>query len=139
MPSALLGKSVKYEKDLVIESRHKDLGLQSLGGDEYSGSIFVGTWMICGREYFLLYDHHVVHDVLLFPEHDKSSPQFGGACMVDGKELPESIYAVLVKEDGKETYPAKAAWNVDEKRGKFVKMPVEGMRCPRSGIIGRDK
>lgn len=139
VPKALLGKSVKHEKSRVIEDRHKDIGLQELGGDEISNRIFMSSWMICGKEYFLLHVRGIIGDVLPFPGHDKNTPAFGAYCQIGGKEVPEFIYGVLEKKAGMEEYSVKVAWKVDEKRGKFVAMPVEGMLCPSDDIFSADK
>ncbi len=139
IPKALIGKSVKHEKSRVIEDRHKDIGLQDLGGDEISNTIFMSSWMICGKEYFLLYVRGIIRDVLPFPGHDKSTPAFGAYCQVGGKEVPDYIYGVLEKKAGMEKYSVKAAWKLDEKRKKFVAVPVEGMRCPRGEIFTVDQ
>ncbi len=139
IPKALLGKSVKHEKSRLIEDRHKDIGLQDLGGDEISNRIFMSSWMICGKEYFLLYDRNIIRDVLLFPAHDKNTPAFGAYCQVGGKEVPEFIYGVLEKKPGMQTYSVKVAWRLDEKRVKFVPMPVEGLSCPSDSIFSVDR
>jgi hypothetical protein len=34
--------------------------------------------------------------------------------------------------------PAKVAWKIDEKNGRFVSIPTDGVRCSRSGIITSD-
>jgi hypothetical protein len=33
---------------------------------------------------------------------------------------------------------AKAAWKIDEKSAKFVKMTTDDLRCPRDGIFSVD-
>lgn len=139
IPKALMGKRVKDEKTWVIEDRHKDIGLQDLGGEEISNSIFMSSWMICGKEHLLLYVRGVIRDVLPFPVHDKSTPAFGAYCQVGGKKVPDYIYGVLEKKAGMGTYSVKAAWKVDKKRGKFVAMPVDGMRCPSDQIFSVDR
>lgn len=130
IPKALIGKHIVDEKVRVTENRHKDIGLQNLGGDEISASVFVSSWMICGQEYLLFYKGGVIRDVLSFPGHDQDFPVFTGICAINDKEMPEMIVAILVKEAGMNTLPAKAAWKIDEKGGKFVSMPVAGLRCP---------
>ena len=62
------------ERVVVIEERHKDLGLKDLGGTEISDRLFLISWRICGEEYALLEDQGVVRDVLKFPKHSKDSP-----------------------------------------------------------------
>jgi len=138
IPKVLMGKSAKKEKVRLTESRHKDIGLQNLGGDEVSDRIFVSTWRICGKEYFLLHQRGIIRDVLLFPEHNKDTPAFGGYCSVDGRDVPEYIYGVAENKGGMEA-SVRAAWKVDEKRSKFVEMPLAGLRCPGSEIFSVDR
>ena len=44
------------EKIVILEEKHKDLGLKDLGGQDLSGSVFLVSWLICGDEYVLLED-----------------------------------------------------------------------------------
>jgi hypothetical protein len=122
----------------VLEDRHKDLGLKDLGADEISRRLSTISWMICGSEFLLLEDQHAVRDVLAFPPHSKSAPAFGGICQIRGKESPDVIVAVLDDRAGTEPLPAKAAWKIDEKRAKFVKIATDGLLCPRTGIRTSD-
>ena len=139
IPKALIGKSVKAGTVRIIEDRHKDIGLEHMGANKISPNLYLSEWRICGKEYYLLIDgRYIIRDALLFPDHDKNSPGASGFCVVNDTELPEIIYAVLTKEAGMKTYPAKAAWIIDERRRKFVAMPVEGMRCPRDNIFTGD-
>lgn len=139
VPKALIGKSVRAGSVQAIEGRHKDIGLEHRGADKISKHLYMNEWRICGREYYLLIDgRYIIRDVLLFPDHDKDSPGFTGFCTVNDKERPEIIYAVLAKEVGMNTYPAKTAWVIDEKRRKFEAISVEGMRCPREHIFPGD-
>jgi hypothetical protein len=135
----LIGRTMHNEKVAPIENRHKDLGLKNLGGDEISDKFFSETWLICGHEYMLLVDrHNIVRDVLSVPEHSKKSPEFIGECKNNGARIPGTIIAILQNEEGKDTLSAKAAWKLDEKTAKFVKLPTAGLRCPRDGIITAD-
>src|SRR2546421_8137547 len=69
---ALLGRKMSNERIVVLQERHKDLGLKDLGGTEISDRIFLISWRICGEEYVLLEDQkNVVRDVLKFPKHSK--------------------------------------------------------------------
>lgn len=83
-------------------------------------------------------DKSMVRDVMKVPEHSKKSPQFMSICKVNGKDA--IVFAILdnEKETSEDTLPAKVAWRIDEKNGKFVSIPVEGLRCPRSGITTSD-
>jgi hypothetical protein len=135
---ALLGRKMSNEKIAVLEERYKELGLKDLGGTEISDRLFLISWRICGAEYVLLEDKDVVRDVLKFPEHSKSSPQFIGSCQSNGHDVPGSAIGVLKNEEGVEMLPAMAAWRIDEKQMKFVKLQTEGLRCSRDGIITAD-
>ena len=134
----LIGRTMTNERVVVLEERHKDLQLKDLGGTEISERLFLISWQICGDEYELLEEKGIVRDVLKFPPHSKRTPQFIGSCEMHGHELPDSIIAVLDNKEGVEKLPAKAAWEIDEKRKQFLKLPTEGLLCPRSGVITAD-
>ena len=135
---ALLGRTMRNERTVVIEERHKDLGLKDLGGTEISDRLFLISWRICGDEYVLLEDHDVVRDVLKFPKHSKDSPQFIGSYELNGHNVPGTAIGVLKNEAGVEMLPAVIAWKIDDKQMKFVKLQAEGLRCSRDGIITSD-
>jgi len=70
-----------------------------------------------------------------------------GRCQADGKELPETVLAVLnnsagynAKDEklGKTTLKATAAWKIDETKEKFVQRPTENLVCPLAGIVTAD-
>jgi len=84
----------------------------------------------------LLQDNLIVRDVLKVPAHSKQSPLFIGACDINGKETKAVVVAILDAdiESAAPMLPAKMAWKIDEKKGKFVNLSTEGLRCPRSGI-----
>jgi hypothetical protein len=136
--NALLGRTMPNERAIVIEERHKDLGLKDLGGTEISDRLFLISWRICGEEYVLLEDQDVVRDVLKFPKHSKDSPQFIGSCQLNGHDVPGTAIGVLKNEEGVEILPAASAWKIDDKQKKFVKLQTEGLRCARDGIITAD-
>jgi hypothetical protein len=151
IPRALVGKKMSDEPTARIEGRHAELGLKDLGGDEISDSLNSSSWLICGKEYMVLSDARgVVRDALAFPVHSRTSPQFAaGTCQADGGQVSGLVVAVLdnraASSDGahysaqdKTSLPAKAAWKIDEKTGKFVVLPVSGLHCPRGGIITAD-
>lgn len=96
------------------------------------------SWPICGEEYALLEHKDVVRDVLKFPEHSKSSPQFIGSCQLNGHDVLGSTIAVLKDEPGVQMLPAVSAWKIDGKQAKFVKIQIEGLRCSRDGISTAD-
>jgi hypothetical protein len=139
IPKALIGGFMTNERDASVEARHKDLGLKDLGASELPGGLFLSSWLICGNEYMLILDKKsIVRDVLQFPKHSKTSPEFSGSCRVNGKEQPGEIVAVLNNEAGAGNLSAKFAWKIDSRKAKFVKLATEGMQCPRSGIITAD-
>jgi hypothetical protein len=88
----------------------------------------------------LLQDKLTVRDVLKVPAHSKKSPLFIGACDTNGKETKAIVVAILdaATDSSAPALPAKIAWKVDEKQGKFVSLSAEGLRCPRSGISSVD-
>lgn len=136
---ALVGRKMSNEKIVVLEERHKDLGLKDLGASEISNRLTVISWRIFGDEYALLKDDKdVVRDVLKFPKHSKDSPQFIGSCQSNGQEVSGTAIGVLKNENGVEILPAVAAWKIDEKQIKFVELKTEGLRCSCDGIITAD-
>jgi hypothetical protein len=90
----------------------------------------------CGSD--IRKDQGVVRDVLTFPKHSKDSPQFIGTCQSNGRDLPGTAIGVLKNEDGVAMLPAVIVWKIDDKQMKFVKLPTEGVRCSRNGIITAD-
>jgi len=136
---ALLGRKMSNERIVVLQERHKDLGLKDLGGTEISDRIFLISSRICGEEYVLLEDQkNVVRDVLKFPKHSKDSPEFIGSCQLNGHDLPGTAIGVLKDEAGVELLPATTAWKIDDKQVKFVKLQTEGLRCSCDGINTSD-
>ena len=135
---ALVGRKTSDERVVVLEERHKDLGLRDLGGSEISDRLFLGSWRICGDEYAVLEEKNVVRDVLRVPPHSKESPEFTGACRMSGKDIPGTVIAVLKNEKGADRLSATAARKIDEKGKKFVPLSPEGLRCPRDGVITAD-
>jgi hypothetical protein len=139
IPKALTGQRTSEEPVAAIEGRHAALGLKNLGGSEVTEKLFSASWQICGKEFALILDDHsVVRDALQFPGHSPSAPGFMGSCQVAEKKVPGTIIAVLKNEAGAELLAAEAAWKIDEKSAKFVKMPTDGLRCPRDGIFSVD-
>ncbi len=136
----LIGKKMSNERIVDLEKRHEDLGLKDLGAQEISERLSCVSWLICGSEFMLLQDKLTVRDVLKVPAHSKKSPLFIGTCDTNGKEAKAIVVAILdaETESGAPTLPAKIAWKIDEKQGKFVSLSAEGLRCPRSGISSVD-
>jgi len=139
IPKALIGRHMTNERVAVIENRHKDLGLKNLGAIDISDKLFSISWKICGSEYMLLEDDKsVVRDALKIPEHSKRWPLSIGECQIKGAKAPGSIVAILDNEGGKSTLSATAAWKIDEKGKRFIKISTEGLLCSREGIITED-
>jgi hypothetical protein len=140
IPKALTGKRMSNQRVADLEKRHADLGLKDLGGDEISEHLSCTSWLICGSEFMLLEDESFVRDVLKVPPHSKTSPLFIGTCEMNGKESKDIVVAILdnEKDTSSSVLTAKVAWKIDQKEMKFVSVPVEGLRCPRSGVITLD-
>ena len=135
---ALLGRKMSNETIVVLEERHKDLGLKDVGASEISDRLNVISWRICGEEYVLLEDKDVVRDVLKFPKHSKDSPAFIVSCQLNGHEVPGTAISVLRNENSVAILSAVSAWKIDDKQMKFVELKTEGLRCSRDGIITAD-
>ncbi len=133
---ALVGQRGSNERVMAIEARHKDLKLKDLGASDY-GSFSSITWLICGSEFMMLQENrtNIVRDVLQIPPHSKSNPKFEAPCKLNGKLMPETTFAILRDQGNGDELPAEAAWIVDEKAVKFIKVPTDGMLCPRDGIV----
>jgi len=149
IPKFLIGKRSSNERVIVLEERHKDLGLTDLGGTEISDRLFLISWRMCGSEYELLLNTKsgLIRDVLLFPPHSRTSPQYIGTCQADGKQVPEVVLAVLNNSAGYDARDRKlastmlkatAAWKIDETKEKFANHPTENLECPLGGIITLD-
>jgi len=137
---ALTGKRISNERIADLEKRHADLALKDLGASEISDRLSCISWLICGSEFMLLQDGSIAGDVLKVPPHSKTSPLFIGTCEMNGKESKDILVAILdnEKETDAKALTAKVAWKIDQKKMKFVSVPVEGLRCPRSGVITLD-
>ena len=146
---SLIGKRDSNERVVVLEGRHKDLGLKDLGGTEISDRLFLISWRICGSEYELLVNtkQGLIRDVLPFPSHSRTAPMFIGTCQVEGKEVSDAILAVLDNSAGynardgklaKTLLRASSAWKVDEGKEKFAVQSTEKLECPLGGIVTHD-
>jgi hypothetical protein len=150
IPKSLVGKHLSNERLVVIEARHKDLGLKDLGGSELSDRLFLGSWLICGKEYLLIeesrHNDSIVRDVLQIPAHSKSEPEFTGTCQRNNQEVSDAVVAILdnragQKKSGPKPRPllsAKVAWEIDEVNAKFLRVAPDGLRCPVDGIFTED-
>ena len=139
IPKALIGKRSSNGPIVESEKKYRALGLKGLGADEIADGLSSVNWLICGAEYVELIDRRgVVRDALAFPPHSRSEPAFSGICQVKGRDLPDTILAVLDGSPAADPLPVKTAWKIDQKGIKFVPIPGEGLLCPRSGIITVD-
>jgi hypothetical protein len=138
IPKAMIGQRSPNERIVVTEKKYGSLGLKHLGADEISDQLSSINWLICGAEYIALDRRGMVGDVLPVPPHSKQSPAFSGICQVNGKELPDIIFAILDGARATDPLPVLSAWTIDQRRAKFVKMSSEGLLCPRSGIYTVD-
>jgi hypothetical protein len=139
IPKAMIGKRTSNGPVAVTEKKYIGIGLKDLGADEVSEQLFSISWLICGSEFISLVDRTgVVRDALSFPTHSKRSPAFSGRCQRDGRETPDVIVAILDGASMRESLPVKVAWKIDQRNVKFVRVSVDGLACPRSGIYTID-
>jgi hypothetical protein len=139
IPKALIGQRTANERIVVTETKYGKLGLKHLGADEISDNLSSINWLICGAEYIVLVDRrNIVGDAIPVPAHSKQAPAFSGICRLRGKELPDIVFAILDGARTGDPLPAAAAWKIDQPHAKFVKMPTDGLLCPRSGIYTVD-
>jgi hypothetical protein len=132
---ALVGQRGSNEPVTAIEGRHKDLSLKDLGASDDDGFSSI-SWLICGEEFMVLEDNrtNIFHDALQIPPHSKSNPEFHGFCKLKGKKTPEIVVAILRDQSGQDELPANAAWKIDGRAIKFVKISTDDLLCPRDGI-----
>jgi hypothetical protein len=137
---ALVGKHMAKQKVVELENRHADIGLKDLGADEISDRLSTILWLICGSEFLVLEDGPIVRDAVKVSPHSKKAPFFSGHCEINGKESKDIVVAILDNEKETNAYPlpAKVAWKIDQKKKKFVPIPVEGLRCPQDGVSSED-
>jgi hypothetical protein len=136
---ALIGQRESNAPALASEARYKRLGLKHLGSDIVSDEVNTISWAICGKEFLALDKRSTIADVIEFPSHSKASPAFSGYCRIKGSETKDVIVAILDGATAKgDLLPAKAAWRIDEKAAKFVKMDTAELLCPRSGVYTTD-
>lgn len=140
IPPALAGKHMSNGPVMATEAWHKDIALHDLGADEISDTLNTVSWSICGKEFMLLIDDKdIVRDVLPFPAHSKSTPEFSGTCSRGGRDLADYVVGVLDNTNtAADPLPAKSAWRIDTHALRFVAEPVAGLFCGRSGIVTVD-
>ena len=149
---ALVDKALPSGTIVEIEGRHKAVNLEDLGADEITNRLQMISWRICGGEYELLVDAtDIIRDVLPFPPHSRSEPEFGGSCQVNGRVVPGYFVAILDNKRRASTnadshyspgdatlLSAEMAWKIDEKRATFVKVDATTLGCARYGINSVD-
>ena len=149
---ALIGGSLPDGAAAAIEARHQAIALKDLGADEITDRLQLISWSMCGGEFKLLVAAgNRIRDVLPFPPHSRSEPEFGGSCTTNKKQVRNRLVAILdnrARDDANMSHhytpddatllSAETAWQVDEKQAKFVKTDAAGLRCARSGIITVD-
>jgi hypothetical protein len=94
---ALIGQCAANERIVVIEARHKDLRLKDLGSSESSDNLTTISWMICSKEFVLLEhnsDPGTIYDAVEVPT-PSADDVFIGQCELNGKEMKDSVVAVL--------------------------------------------
>ena len=139
IPKALIGQRSSNERVVVLEKRYRALGLKDLGAVEISDSLSSVNWQICGAEFILLIGRGgLVRDVLPLPAHSRRSPAFGGVCQVKGRDLNDSIVAILDDAPATDYLAVQVAWKIDQPQARFVKVSVDGLLCPRNGILTVD-
>lgn len=134
----LIGKREATGPVAAIEAKHLDLGLKHLGADIISDHMNTIAWEICGKEFLVLDRRNVIADVIEFPAHSRATPAFSGACEEKGRKSDATFVGVLDGAAKGDMIPAKAAWRVDEKAAKFVKVETTGLLCARSGVYTSD-
>jgi hypothetical protein len=136
---ALIGQRSSNGRVVVTEKKYAALGLKHMGADEVSDRLSSINWLICGAEYMVLVERRgSITDAVPFPEHSKASPAFSGLCQSRGKDLPDIYVGVLDGASKADLLPVVTAWKIDKQRAKFIKVPGEGLLCPRSGIYTVD-
>jgi hypothetical protein len=130
---AMLGRHMTNEPIDATQARHKDLNLKNLGGDELDWGFNTG-WGICGDKYFILIDKHdIAKDVLKLPPKSEGLP-FQAVCK--SPQGDQDLIGIVQDQPGAANLAAKAAWKIDDKKKKFAAVPVDGLTCPRDGILG---
>lgn len=126
IPKAMIGKHSPNERVVVVEARHKDIGLIDEGADDVgerdSDRLFTIYWKICGKRFVVLESKGLIRDVMQLPPKTDATDEYTGKCRIDGKEIHEFILAI------KENEAITAAWKIDGKMG-FVKIPTQGLQC----------
>ena len=148
--TALVGRRALNGRVVEIEAAHRDIALKDLGASQVNNHLSLIAWSICGAEYQLLVSRGKVSDAIRFPSHSRRQPEFLGTCTLKGKALTDDVLAVLdnpnprrpteppYRPDDATPLAAVHAWRIDEVRGRFVPLTVDGLRCPRGRIDSAD-
>jgi hypothetical protein len=134
----LIGKREATGPVAAIEAKHADLGLKHLGADIITDHMNTIAWEICGKEFLVLDKRNVIADVIEFPAHSRASPAFSGSCEEKGRKSEATFVGVLDGAAKGDMIPARAAWRIDEKAAKFVKVETADLLCARSGVYTSD-
>ncbi len=105
---AMLGRHMTNEPIDATQARHKDLNLKNLGGD-------------------------IAKDVLKLPPKSEGLP-FQAVCK--SPQGDQDLIGIVQDQPGAANLAAKAGWKIDDKKKKFAAVPVDGLTCPRDGILG---
>lgn len=139
IPKALTGRPESRKEIAITEAKYKSLGLRHLGASIIDNKTNTINWFICGREYVILDRSNVIADVIVFPSHSRTSPAFDGRCKINGRETNDSIIAILEgKFEPRKLLPARAAWRINIKNAKFIKIETKQMLCPSEGVYTVD-
>lgn len=137
IPKALIGQRSSNDSAVTAEASYPALSLKRLGVGKVSKQLASVSWLICGSQYILLVDRTgFVRDAIRFPAHSEMSPAFSSLCKLDGKDVPDIYVGILDAAVTGAELPALVAWKIDLKEAKFIKEPVEGLRCPRRASYG---
>jgi hypothetical protein len=140
--AALIGARSNNEAVVRTEARRKAIGLKDLGADEIDDGINTINWLICGREFVVLDVRDVWTDAIEMPSHSSEAPAFSAAtCELRGEKIAGAAFVGVFDASisrGAKTWPIKAAWRIDSKKGKFVPLEKDAT-CSTEGIFTADK
>lgn len=129
MRSALIGRHMPNERVVVTELKYRQLSLKDNGGEELGGRLFLISWQICGREYFLLEENDFVLDVLESPVAGGSPLGVTAFCSIDGKKIPEVVVAFRAHHSDKKAFRPISGWKIDKSKKKFVELQIGSIEC----------
>jgi hypothetical protein len=132
----LIGRKSKNERVVVIEERHKDLGLKDLGasmGDDESISYI--TWQICDSRYAFIMKDGRIKDVYKFPATDSGNLEFMGPCKVGVETTPEYYVGILQGSGSDSLLTPIALSKISEQTLKFEPESPNKFKCYRANEI----